>query len=122
MTLLFLLIAAAGGVVVLLYEKRLKEENIAKLQAYVTKVVHDDKLLEREKMTRIIDLFSENRYKIEELKEGTLFVSRREFSVGAALLWFALGGVGLLVYLIYYFLKEPETLRVYLDTGHIYAQ
>ena len=79
-------------------------------------------LLEREKMARIIDLFSENRYKIEDMKEGTLFVSRREFSVGAALLWFALGGVGLLVYLIYYFLKKPETLRVYLDTGHIYAE
>ena len=122
MTLLFLLIAAAGGVVVLLYEKRLREENIAKLQAYVTKVVQDGKLLEREKMARIIDLFGENRYKIEDMKEGTLFVSRREFSVGAALLWFALGGIGLLVYLIHYYLKKPETLRVYLDTGHIHAE
>ncbi|WP_457595979.1 hypothetical protein [Hydrogenimonas sp.] len=122
MTLLFLLVAALAGVVVLLYEKRLREENIAKLQNYVYRVVHDDKLLEREKMSRIIDLFTENRYKIEDLKEGTLFVSRREFSVGAALMWFALGGVGLVVYLAYYFLKKPETLRVYLDTGHIYAE
>jgi hypothetical protein len=122
LTLLFLLIAALAGGVVLLYEKRLREENIAKLQNYVTRGVHDDKLPEREKMARIIDLFSENRYKIEDMKEGTLVVSRREFSVGAALLWFAAGGVGLVVYLAYYFLKKPETLRVYLDTGHIYAE
>ena len=122
MTLLFLLISAAAGVVVLIYEKRLREENIKMLQNYVTRVVQNDKLLEREKMTRIIDLFTENRYKIEDMKEGTLIVSRREFSVGAALLWLAVGGVGLLVYLAYYFLKRPETLRVYLDTGHIYAE
>ncbi|WP_456452188.1 hypothetical protein [Hydrogenimonas sp.] len=122
MTLLFLLVAALAGVVVLLYEKRLREENLAKLQNYVTRVVGDDKLLEREKMTRIIDLFTENRYKIEDMKEGTLVVSRREFSVGAALMWLAAGGVGLIVYLAYYFLKKPETLRVYLDTGHIYAE
>ena len=121
MTLLFLLVAALAGVVVLLYEKRLREENLAKLQAYVTKVVHDDQLLEREKMTRILDLFRENRYKIEDMKEGTLIVSRREFSIGAALIWFALGGVGLLIYLAYFFVKKPETLHVYLDTGHIYA-
>ena len=122
MTLLFLLIAAAAGLVVLLYEKRLREENVRMLQNYVTRVVQDDKLLDREKMARIIDLFNENRYKIEEMKDGTLIVSRREFSVGAALLWLAAGGVGLLVYLAYYFLKKPETLRVYLDTGHIYAE
>ncbi len=122
MTLLFLLIAAAAGLVVLLYEKRLREENVRMLQNYVTRVVQDDKLLDREKMARIIDLFNENRYKIEDMKEGTLIVSRREFSVGAALLWLAAGGVGLLVYLAYYFLKKPETLRVYLDTGHIYAE
>ena len=122
MTLLFLLIAAAAGLVVLLYEKRLREENVRMLQNYVTHVVQDDKLLDREKMARIIDLFNENRYKIEEMKDGTLIVSRREFSVGAALLWLAAGGVGLLVYLAYYFLKKPETLRVYLDTGHIYAE
>ena len=122
MTLLFLLIAAAAGLVVLLYEKRLREENVRMLQNYVTRVVQDDKLLDREKMARIIDLFNENRYKIEDMKDGTLIVSRREFSVGAALLWLAAGGVGLLVYLAYYFLKKPETLRVYLDTGHIYAE
>ncbi len=122
MTLLFLLIAAAAGVVVLVYEKRLREENLAKLQNYVTRVVHDDKLLEREKLTRILDLFTENRYRIEDMKEGVLVVSRREFSVGASLMWLSAGGVGLIVYLIYYFLKKPETLRVYLDTGHIYAE
>jgi hypothetical protein len=122
LTLLFLLVAALAGGVVLLYEKRLREENIAKLQNYVARVVHDDKLLEREKMARIIDLFTENRYKIEDMRDGTLVVSRREFSVGAALLWLAAGGVGLVVYLAYYFLKKPETLRVHLDTGEIHAE
>ena len=108
--------------VVLLYEKRLREDNIAKLQNYVVHVVQDDKLLEREKMTRVIDLFTENRYKIEDMKNDVLTVSRREFSMGAALIWLSIAGIGLLLYFIYYFLKKPETLRVYLDTGHIYAE
>ena len=122
MTLLFLLIAAAGGVVVLVYEKRLREENIAKLSAYAAKVAGDEALDDREKMTRLIDLFTQNRYRIETAEGKTLIVSRREFSVGAALIWLALGGVGLIAYLVYYFLKKPETLRVYLDTGQIYAE
>ncbi|WP_456322082.1 hypothetical protein [Hydrogenimonas sp.] len=122
MTLLFLLVAAAAGVIVLLYEKRLKEENIGKLQNYVTTVVHDDTLLEREKLTRIIDLFDENHYKIEDMKGDRLLVSRREFSVGAALMWLSAAGIGLIVYLLYYFLKRPETLRVHLDTGVIDAK
>lgn len=122
MTLLFLLIAAAAGVVVLLYEKRLREENIAMLQNYVTQVIQDNTLTADQKMRKIMDLFIENRFKIENLENDTLIVSRREFSVGAALLWLAVGGVGFLVYLAYYFLKKPETLRIYLQTGHIYAE
>ncbi|WP_300366180.1 hypothetical protein [Hydrogenimonas sp.] len=121
MTLLLLLVAAAAGIVVLLYEKRLREENIAKLQNYVINVLHDNKLLEREKMTRIIDLFTENRYKIDDMKNDMLVVSRREFSVGASLIWLSLAGIGLIIYFIYYFLKKPETLKVDLQTGTIHA-
>jgi len=119
LTLLFLLIAAVAGVVVLVYERRQKEENLAKLQNFVVAVVSDEKLLEREKMTRIMDLFTQNNYKIEDMNGSILTVSRREFSVGAALLWFALGGVGFVLYLIYYFLKKPETLQVDLRSGTI---
>ena len=122
MTLLFLLVAAAAGIVVLLYEKRLKEENTNKLQNYITSVVRDDTLTQREKMTRIINLFDENHFKIEDMKGNLLRVSRREFSVGAALMWLSAAGIGLIVYLVYYFLKKPETLRVHLDTGVIDAE
>ncbi|MCF6200775.1 MAG: hypothetical protein L3J42_01400 [Hydrogenimonas sp.] len=119
MTLLFLLIAAVAGVVVLVYERRQREENIVKLQNYVAKVISDASLLDREKMVRVMDLFTQNGYKVEDMKESMLTVSRREFSVGAALLWFSLGGVGFVLYLIYYFLKEPESLRVDLRGGTI---
>lgn len=121
MTLLFLLVAAIAGAVVLVYEKRLKEDGIAKMQNYLIQIVNDSKLLEREKMTRIIDLFTQNNYKIEDMKKSTLIVTRREFSVGAALLWLSLAGIGLIVYLVYYFLKTPESLRVDLYTGTIHA-
>ncbi|WP_201353751.1 hypothetical protein [Hydrogenimonas urashimensis] len=121
MTLLLLLVAAAAGIVVLLYEKRLREENTAKLQNYIVQVLHDDKLLEREKIARIMDLFSENRYRIDDMKNGTLIVSRREFSVGAALMWLSLAGIGLIVYFAYYFLKKPERLHVDLATGAVHA-
>lgn len=120
MTLLFLLVSAVAGAVVLVYEKRLKNDGIAKMQNYLMQVVSDSKLLEREKMTRIIDLFTQNNYKIEDMKKSILIVSRREFSVGAALLWLSLAGIGLIVYLVYYFLKTPESLRVDLHTGTIY--
>jgi len=120
LTLLFLLVAAVAGAVVLVYEKRLKDDGIAKMQNYLMQVVSDSKLLEREKMTRIIDLFTQNNYKIEDMKKSILIVSRREFSVGAALLWLSLAGIGLIVYLVYYFLKTPESLRVDLHTGTIY--
>jgi hypothetical protein len=121
LTLLFLLVAAIAGAVVLVYEKRLKEDGIAKMQNYLIQIVNDSKLLEREKMTRIIDLFTQNNYKIEDMKKSTLIVTRREFSVGAALLWLSLAGIGLIVYLVYYFLKTPESLRVDLYTGTIHA-
>lgn len=121
MTLLFLLVAAFAGAVVLVYEKKLKEDGIAKMQNYLMQVVNDSKLLEREKMTRIIDLFTQNNYKIEDMKKSTLIVSRREFSVGSALLWLSVAGIGLIIYLVYYFLKTPESLRVDLHTGTIYA-
>jgi len=120
LTLLFLLIASVAGAVVLVYEKRLKDDGMAKMQNYLMQVVNDSKLLEREKMTRIIDLFTQNNYKIEDMKKSILVVSRREFSVGAALLWFSLAGIGFVVYLIYYFLKTPESIRVDLQTGTIY--
>lgn len=120
MTLLFLLVAALAGGVVLLYEKRLREENIAKLQNYLAQVVRDERLLEREKMARVMDLFTQNRYKIEDMRGRILTVSRREFSVGAALLWFAVGGIGLVVYLAYYYFKRPEILRADLQTGEIH--
>ena len=122
MTLLFLLIAAAAGGVVLLYEKRLKEENVAMLQNYVVRVVRDVSLSADEKMRKIMDLFIENRFKIEDMRNGSLIAARREFSVGAALLWLAACGVGLLVYLAYYFLKRPESYRVDLDTGEVHAE
>jgi len=121
LTLLFLLVAAFAGAVVLVYEKKLKEDGIAKMQNYLMQVVNDSKLLEREKMTRIIDLFTQNNYKIEDMKKSTLIVSRREFSVGSALLWLSVAGIGLIIYLVYYFLKTPESLRVDLHTGTIYA-
>jgi len=121
LTLLFLLVAAFAGAVVLVYEKRLKEDGIAKMQNYLMQVVNDSKLLEREKMTRIIDFFTQNNYKIEDMKKSTLIVSRREFSVGSALLWLSVAGIGLIIYLVYYFLKTPESLRVDLHTGTIYA-
>ncbi len=119
MTLLFLLIAAVAGVVVLVYERRQREENLLKLQNYLVGVAGDMKLTESEKLRRVIDLFSENNYKIEDMKGSSLIVSRREFSVGAALLWFALGGVGFLIYLVYYFLKPPKRLTVDLHEGKI---
>ncbi|WP_456323270.1 hypothetical protein [Hydrogenimonas sp.] len=121
MTLLFLFVAAAAGIVVLVYERRLKKENLARLQDYLIQVVSDTRLPSREKMIRIMDLFRQNNYKIEEAKSEKLVVSRREFGVGAALLWFSAAGIGLLVYLIYYFLKKPETLYIDLRTGMIDA-
>jgi len=120
-TLLFLFVAAAAGIVVLVYERRLKKENLARLQDYLIQVVSDTRLPSREKMIRIMDLFRQNNYKIEEAKSEKLVVSRREFGVGAALLWFSAAGIGLLVYLIYYFLKKPETLYIDLRTGMIDA-
>jgi len=119
LTLLFLLIAAVAGVVVLVYEKRQSDENLQKLQNYIFRVVGDDSLRDSEKLRRVMDLFTENRYKIEDMKGGCLVVSRREFSVGAALLWFSLGGVGFLIYLIYYFLKPPKRLTIDLYEGKI---
>ena len=72
-------------------------------------------------MMRVSDLFTRNNYIIEYMINGTLMVSRREFSVGAALLWLSIAGIGLILYLIYYFLKAPESLRIDLRTGTIHA-
>lgn len=121
MTLLFLLIAAAAGVVVLVYEKRQRDENLQKFQNYLVGLVSEEGLSKQEKLKSVIELFSRNNYKIEKIDGDHVTVSRREFSVGAALLWLSAAGVGLIIYLIYYFLKKPEKMVADLQNGTIHA-
>jgi len=49
LTLLFLLVAAFAGPVVLVYEKKLKEDGIAKMQNYLMQVVNDSNCLREKK-------------------------------------------------------------------------
>ena len=121
MTLLFLLIAAAAGVVVLVYEKRQRDENLQKFQNYVAGLVNTEGLTGQERLKSVIELFGSNGYKIEEIEGDLVTASRREFSVGAALLWLSAAGVGLILSLIYYFLKKPEKMVADLQKGTIRA-
>ncbi len=104
MTLLFLLIAGLAGAVILVYEKRLKDDGIAKMQNYLMQVVNDSKLLEREKMTRIIDLFTQNNYKIEDMKKPLQIIIPPIVGVPAFCLWFC-GSYPLKLSFICIFLK-----------------
>jgi len=45
LTLLFFLVVALSGAVVLVYEKRLKEDGIAKIQNHLMQVVNDSKIV-----------------------------------------------------------------------------
>lgn len=121
MAVLLLLIAALAGIIVLVKERQQHRENLHKMQSYVENVVSDASLLDREKMTRIIDLCRLNGYKVEDLKAQRLTAEHRDFSLGAALLWFSLGGVGMVIYLVYYFIKNPEQLHIDLQSGSIHA-
>ncbi len=121
MTLLFLLIAAAAGVVVLVYEKRQRDENLQKFQNYLADLVNSEGLTKQERLKSVIELFGTNGYKIEKIYGDLVAASRREFSVGAALLWLSAAGVGLIVYLLYYFLKRPEKLVADIEKGTIRA-
>jgi hypothetical protein len=122
MTFLILLVAAAGGIVVWLYEKRLRQETLARFQTYIQETLQNETLSEREKTERIVDLFIQNRFKILKQNDRILLVARREFSIGAALMWLSVAGVGLIIYFIWYFLKQPETLTIHLKTGVIDAK
>lgn len=94
------------GYVLLKKEEKLKDENFAKLQEFVTKQKVSDQLRVAK------EIFVYNGYKIDA-DENSIFVARKEFSFGKLFFGYFFAGVGMIIYIFYFlFLEKPSWKKV----------
>lgn len=75
----------------------------------------DSDLSNSEKFDKISQIYTSNGFLIVSRSENNMqFMRKKEFSFLWALLWFLVFGVGLIVYLLYYFSKNDEIVNIQL--------
>jgi hypothetical protein len=112
MMLLFLIVGIAGAFVYYL-ELKNKKENEARFDLFVRQVQQSGELSEEEKREHIKNLYLLNGFNMIRQDSNSLTVSKKYFSLGAAMMWFGLLGIGVLVYLLYLPFKRPEVKIVF---------
>lgn len=87
-----------------------KKINDTEIQSIV-----DSKLSNSEKLDKISQIYTSNGFLIVSRSENNMqFMRKKEFSFLWALLWFLVFGIGLIVYLLYYFSKNDEIINIQL--------
>jgi len=113
MFLLFLVVVIIGFAFYV-NEQKNKKENENKSEEFIKEVRANDNLDKVEKRTHIEDMYRFNGFGIIKSDNKSLTVSKKYFSIGAAMMWFGFFGAGLFVYLAYYiFFKKPEIKTVF---------
>ncbi len=110
---MILWIALIVGVIFVFKERRDRLENQRRFKEWLHRL---DEAPLQERREAAYQLYFQNGYEVDVLDERTLEVKKRHFRFGWALTGFGLLGVGLVVYLIwYYWFQKPEITRVHLD-------
>jgi len=112
MLVLFVIIGVAG-VFVFFLEQKNRKENEAKFDEFVQGVKANGDLSDDEKKEHIRNLYTLNGFSIVQMNHASITVSKKYFSLGAAMMWFGILGVGIVVYLIYLLLKRPEVKIIF---------
>lgn len=114
MGLLFLVVAAAGLFVYVKELRSLREAQWA-FDSFITEVKANARLNSQEKRDHIKAMYEHNGYRLIAIDAKSITVSKKHFSLGAAMMWFGLLGVGLFVYVLYFSLKKPAVKTVFFD-------
>lgn len=112
MLVLFVIIGVAG-VFVFFLEQKNKKENEAKFDEFVHGVKANSDLSDEAKKEHIRNLYTFNGFKIVQMNHASVTVSKKYFSLGAAMMWFGIFGVGIIVYLLYLLFKRPEVKIIF---------
>lgn len=112
MLILFVIIGLAG-VFVFFLEQKNRKDNEAKFDEFVQGVKANSDLSDEEKKEHIRNLYQFNGFKIVQMNHASLTVSKKYFSLGAAMMWFGILGVGIIAYLVYLLFKRPEVKIIF---------
>ncbi len=114
MLVLFLIVGIAG-VAVFFMEQKNRKENERQFDAFVRGVKGNGELTQEEKREHIKNLYLLNGFKLLQVNHKSVTVSKKYFSLGAAMMWFGLLGIGLVAYLLYVLFKRPEVKIIFFD-------
>jgi len=114
MLVLFLIVGIAG-VFVFFLEQKNKKENERQFDEFVRGVKANESLTPEEKREHIKNLYHLNGFKLIQVNHKSVTVSKKQFSLGAAMMWFGIFGIGLLVYLLFVIFKRPEVKIVFFE-------
>ena len=114
MLVLFLIVGIMGAFVFFLEEKN-RRENEQQFDEFVRGVKANESLTPEEKREHIKNLYHLNGFKLIHVNHKSVTVSKKQFSLGAAMMWFGIFGVGLLIYLIYLIFKRPDVKIVFFE-------
>ena len=114
MLVLFLIVGVAG-VFVFFMEQRNRKENERQFDDFVRGVKANDTLSTEEKKEHIKNLYLFNGFKLIQVNHKSVTVSKKYFSLGAAMMWFGLLGIGVVVYIMFLVFKRPEVKIVFFE-------
>jgi hypothetical protein len=114
MLLLFLIVGIAGAAVFFMEQKN-RKENEQQFAEFVRGVKANDDLTQEEKREHIKNLYLLNGFKLVQTNHKSVTVSKKYFSLGAAMMWFGVVGIGVIVYLVYLLFKRPEVKIIFFE-------
>ena len=114
MLVLFLIVGIAG-VFVFFMEQKNTRENERQFDDFVRSVKANESLSMEEKREHIKNLYHLNGFKLIQVNHKSVTISKKQFSLGAAMMWFGLFGIGLIIYLIFLVFKRPDVKIVFFE-------
>jgi len=101
------------GIYTILFEQKSKKKYNALFEEFYQKTINNKKLSQEEKLGLITELLERNSYTIVEESDHHLVGERRILSLGWIILGLGLLYVGVIFYLIYYYLIQKPHRLVY---------
>jgi hypothetical protein len=113
MVLIFI-VALVGGAIFYYFERSQKKVNEQKIASYVDDIKNAKNHSVEERGKKLEELLQTNGYRLEKREKGYLCFSKKDMSIGLLVFSFGFLGVGVVVYLVYYyFFKKVQIKEIY---------
>ncbi|MFP4332598.1 MAG: hypothetical protein ACOCP1_00135 [Campylobacterales bacterium] len=107
-------VALIGGAIFYYFERSQKKLNEQKIANYVDDIKNAKNHSLEERGQKIEELLQTNGYRLEKREKGYLKFSKKDISIGLLVFYFGFLGVGVLIYLVYfYFFKKMEIKEIH---------